>query len=130
VQSLDGVTTTASTSQSSISTVRVTFDFGTSTAKVTDSLNTALDSVKATLPANASARVISGGLSTIPVVVLSIASDSGDNTAISKILPDIAGPLFKKVTGVKDVQIGGIREYRINLKLNTALMAMNGLSGQ
>ena len=130
VQSLDGVTTTASTSQSSISTVRVTFDFGTSTAKVTDSLNTALDSVKATLPANASARVISGGLSTIPVVVLSIASDSGDNTAISKILPDIAGPLFKKVTGVKDVQIGGIREYRINLKLNTALMAMNGLTGQ
>ena len=130
VQNLDGVTTTASTSQSSISTVRVTFDFGTSTSKVTDSLNSALDSVKATLPANASARVISGGLGTIPVVVLSVAADNGDNTAISKILPDIATPLFKKVSGVKDVQIGGIREYRINLKLNTALMAMNGLTAQ
>jgi HAE1 family hydrophobic/amphiphilic exporter-1 len=130
VESLDGVTTTSSTSQSSISTVRVTFDFGTSTAKVTDSLNNALDSVKATLPANASARVLSGGLGTIPVLVLSVASDSGDNTAISKILPDIATPLFKKVPGVKDVQIGGIREYRINLKLNTALMAMNGLTAQ
>ncbi len=130
VESLDGVTTTSSTSQSSISTVRVTFDFGTSTAKVTDSLNNALDSVKATLPASASARVISGGLGTIPVLVLSVASDSGDNTAISKILPDIATPLFKKVPGVKDVQIGGIREYRINLKLNTALMAMNGLTAQ
>ncbi len=130
VQNLDGVTTTASTSQSSISTVRVTFDFGTSTAKVTDSLNSALDSVKASLPANASARVLSGGLGTIPVVVLSVAADSGDNTEISKILPDIATPLFKKVPGVKDVQIGGIREYRINLKLNTALMAMNGLTAQ
>ena len=130
VQNLDGVTTTASTSQSSISTVRVTFDFGTSTAKVTDSLNSALDSVKASLPANASARVLSGGLGTIPVVVLSVAADSGDNTEISKILPDIATPLFKKVSGVKDVQIGGIREYRINLKLNTALMAMNGLTAQ
>jgi len=130
VQNLDGVTTTASTSQSSISTVRVTFDFGTSTAKVTDSLNSALDSVKASLPASASARVLSGGLGTIPVVVLSVAADSGDNTEISKILPDIATPLFKKVSGVKDVQIGGIREYRINLKLNTALMAMNGLTAQ
>jgi HAE1 family hydrophobic/amphiphilic exporter-1 len=97
---------------------------------VTDSLNSALDTVKASLPANASARVLSGGLGTIPVVVLSVAADSGDNTEISKILPDIATPLFKKVSGVKDVQIGGIREYRINLKLNTALMAMNGLTAQ
>ena len=130
VETLEGVTTTSSTSQSSLSTVRVTFDFGITTAKVTESLNTALDSVKATLPTGATARVISGGLGTIPVMVLSVASNSGDNTELSKLLPDIAPTLFKKVPGVKDVQVGGIREYRVNMELNTALMAANGISAQ
>jgi HAE1 family hydrophobic/amphiphilic exporter-1 len=130
VETLEGVSTTSSTSQSSLSTVRVTFDFGITTAKVTESLNTALDSVKATLPTGATARVISGGLGTIPVMVLSVAANSGDNTEISKLLPDIAPTLFKKVAGVKDVQVGGIREYRVNMELNTALMAANGISAQ
>jgi HAE1 family hydrophobic/amphiphilic exporter-1 len=130
VESLDGVTTTSSTSQSSLSTVRVTFDFGITAAKVTDSLNAALDSVKANLPTGANARVISGGLGTIPVMVLSVASNTGDNTEIAKLLPDIAPTLFKKVPGVKDVQIGGIREYRVNMKLNAQVMAANGITAQ
>ena len=130
VESLEGVTTTSSTSQSSLSTVRVTFDFGITSAKVTESLNAALDSVKANLPTGANARVLSGGLGTIPVMVLSVAADSGDNTEIAKLLPDIAPTLFKKVAGVKDVQIGGIREYRVNLKLNQAVMAASGISAQ
>jgi len=130
VETLDGVTTTSSTSQSSLSTVRVTFDFGITSAKVTESLNSALDSVKANLPTGANARVLSGGLGTIPVMVLSVASNSGDNTEIAKLLPDIAPTLFKKVAGVKDVQIGGIRDYRVNMKLDTALMAANGISAQ
>jgi HAE1 family hydrophobic/amphiphilic exporter-1 len=130
VESLDGVTTTSSTSQSSLSTVRVTFDFGITAAKVTDSLNAALDSVKANLPTGANARVISGGLGTIPVMVLSVASNTGDNTEIAKLLPDIAPTLFKKVPGVKDVQIGGIREFRVNMKLNAQVMAANGITAQ
>jgi hydrophobic/amphiphilic exporter-1 (mainly G- bacteria), HAE1 family len=130
VESVEGVTTTSSTSQSSLSTVRVTFDFGITSAKVTESLNSALDSVRSTLPTGANARVISGGLGTIPVLVLSVAADSGDNTEIAKLLPDIAPTLFKKVPGVKDVQIGGIREYRVNMKLNAALMARNGITQQ
>lgn len=130
VESLEGVTTTSSTSQSSLSTVRVTFDFGITSAKVTESLNAALDSVRSTLPTGSNARVLSGGLGTIPVLVLSVAADSGDNTEIAKLLPDIAPTLFKKVPGVKDVQIGGIREYRVNMKLDQTLMARNGISAQ
>ena len=130
VGTLDGVTTTSSTSQSNISTVRVTFDFGNSTAKVTDSLNSALDSVKASLPTGATAKVFSGGLDSIPVVIMSVTANSGNNTEISKTLPDIASPMFKKVAGVKDVQIGGIQDYRINISPNAFQMAASGISGQ
>ena len=130
VSTLEGVNTTTSTSQSSLSTVRVTFDFGTSSAKVSELLNNALDSVKSTLPSAASPKVYAGGLDTIPVVLLSVASKDGDNTEISKLLPDVATTLFKKVPGVKDVQIGGIRDYRVNIAPNQMLLATSGLNAQ
>lgn len=130
ISTLEGVDTTSSTSQSSLSTVRVTFEFGTTSAKVTELLNNAVDSVKASLPANATPKVFSGGLETIPVVIMSVNAKSQDNSEISKLLPDLATTLFKKVPGVRDVQIGGIRDYRINLELNPILMAGSGLNSQ
>ncbi len=130
ISTVEGVETTSSTSQSNLSTVRVTFDFGTTSAKVTELLNNAVDSVKATLPAAATPKIFSGGLETIPVVIMSVSANSGDNSQISELLPDLATTLFKKVPGVKDVQIGGIRDYRINLELNQMLMAGSGLNSQ
>ncbi|NBR23144.1 MAG: efflux RND transporter permease subunit, partial [Micrococcales bacterium] len=50
VANLEGVTTTSSTSQSGISTVRVEFEYGNTSAKVSELLNNAVDSVKSTLP--------------------------------------------------------------------------------
>lgn len=130
VSTLEGVTTTSSTSQSSLSTVRVTFEFGTTTAKVTELLNNAVDSVKVGLPSAASPKVFSGGLDTIPVVLMSVSSNTGDNTEISKLLPDLATTIFKKIDGVKDVQIGGIRDYRINIELRQAAMASGMINAQ
>ena len=130
VSTVDGVSTTSSTSQSGISTVRVEFNYGVTSAKVAELLNNAVDTVKSSLPADSKTNVIAGGLGSIPVVVLSVSADSGDNTAIAKILPAIAEPMFKKVTGVKDVQVGGIRDYQISLKLRPQVLAANGLSAQ
>ena len=130
VSTLEGVNATTSTSQSSLSTVRVTFDFGTTSAKAAELLNNAIDSVKANLPTSATPKVYAGGLDTIPVVLLSVAAKNGDNTEIGKLLPDVATTLFKKVPGVKDVQIGGVQDYRVNISPNLALLASNGLTTQ
>jgi len=130
VANLEGVTTTSSTSQSGISTVRVEFEYGNTSAKVSELLNNAVDSVKSTLPSEAKPNVIAGGLGGIPVVVLSVASDTGDNAEIGKILPSVADQLFNKVNGVKDVQVVGIREYQINLTLRPQVLAANGLTAQ
>ena len=114
ISTVEGVETTSSTSQSNLSTVRVTFDFGTTSAKVTELLNNAVDSVKATLPAAATPKIFSGGLETIPVVIMSVSANSGDNSEISELLPDLATTLFKKVTGVKYVKIGDRKSTRLN----------------
>jgi HAE1 family hydrophobic/amphiphilic exporter-1 len=128
VRALDGLVTSSSTSQSNVSIVRVEFDYGTSTAKVKESLNSALASLS--LPADAQAKVLSGSFDSVPVIALGVSANSGNNEAIGKILADTATPLLSSVPGVRDVTISGVVEKRINLKLKQSVLTANGLSAQ
>jgi HAE1 family hydrophobic/amphiphilic exporter-1 len=128
VRALDGLVTSSSTSQSNVSIVRVEFDYGTSTAKVKESLNSALASL--TLPAEASAKVLSGSFDSVPVLALGISANNGDNEAIGKILADTATPLLSSVSGVRDVTVSGVIEKRINLELKQSVLTANGLTAQ
>ena len=128
VRALDGLVSSTTTSQSNISILRVEFEYGTATSKVTEKLNAALASV--TLPADASAKVLSGSFDSVPIIALGVSSNSGDNEALGKTLEDVAKPLFSSVSGVRDVAVAGVVEKRINLTFNQAALAANGLSQQ
>ena len=128
VRALDGIVTSSATSQSNVSIVRVEFDYGTSTAKVKESLNSALASLS--LPTDASAKVLSGSFDSVPIIALGVSANSGDNEAIGKILADTATPLLSSVPGVRDVTISGVVEKRINLTLKQSVLTANGLSAQ
>ena len=128
VRALDGLVTSSSTSQNNVSIVRVEFDYGTSTAKVKESLNSALASLS--LPSEATAKVLSGSFDSVPVLALGVSANSGNNEAIGKVLADTATPLLSSVPGVRDVTISGVIEKRINLKLKQSVLNANGLSAQ
>ncbi|MFM6966866.1 MAG: efflux RND transporter permease subunit, partial [Rhodoluna sp.] len=128
VRALDGLVSSSATSQSNVSIVRVEFDYGTSTAKVKESLNSALASL--TLPSEATAKVLSGSFDSVPVIALGVSANNGDNEAIGKVLADTATPLLSSVAGVRDVTISGVVEKRINLALKQSVLTANGLSAQ
>ena len=92
VRQQDGLVSSTSTSQNNISIVRVEFAYGTTTAKVKEELNSALASV--TLPTDASAKILSGSFDSVPIIVLGVSAKSGDNTAISKTIDEIAQAQF------------------------------------
>ena len=128
VRQLDGLVSSTSTSQNNISIVRVEFDYGTTTAKVKEDLNGVLASLAGSLPSNATPKVLSGSFDSVPIIALGVASN--DNEALGKILEDTATPILSTVAGVRDVTVSGIREKRVNLRLNNALLAGYGLSQQ
>ncbi len=128
VRALDGLVSSTTNSQSNISILRVEFEYGTSTSKVTEKLNAALATV--TLPADASAKVLSGSFDSVPIIALGVSANSGDNEALGKTLEDVAKPLFASVSGVRDVTVAGVVEKRINLTFNQAALTANGLSQQ
>ena len=128
VRALDGLVSSTTTSRNNISLVRVEFEYGTTTAKVTEKLNAALASVN--LPDQASARVLSGSFDTVPIIVLGVSSDTGSNEELEKIFADVAKAEFSGISGVRDVSVSGVVEKRVNLKFNQAVLSANGLSTQ
>jgi HAE1 family hydrophobic/amphiphilic exporter-1 len=125
----DGVTNTSTTSQANISIVRVSFDFGTTTAQVNERINSALASVSG-LPSGVTPKLLSGSLDSIPIVALGVSSKTGDNTELSKNIEEVAKSVLGQISGVRDVTVDGIVAKRVNLTLNTKKMTANGLTQQ
>ncbi|MFM5905419.1 MAG: efflux RND transporter permease subunit [Micrococcales bacterium] len=129
VASLDGVSSTSTNSQSSLSVVRVSFEFGTTTVQVKERLAAALAGL-GTLPSTVEPKIISGSLDSIPVVVLGISANSGDNSSLNGTLSDVATPMLSPINGVRDVTISGVTEKRINLTLKESVLKANNLTQQ
>lgn len=128
VRQLDKLTASTSTSQSNISIVRVTFDYGTKTADVKAALESAVAGVD--LPTEADAKVLSGSFDSVPIIALGVSANSGDNTAVSKIIEGVAQTELSEINGVRDVTVSGIKEKRVNLTLKSDVLAAAGLSQQ
>ena len=128
VRALDGLVSSTTTSQSNISIIRVEFEYGTSTSKVTEKLNAALAAV--TLPTDAKAKVLSGSFDSVPIIALGVSSNDGNNDKLAKTLASVASAEFGGISGVRDVTVSGVVEKRVNVKFNQAKLTANGLSSQ
>jgi HAE1 family hydrophobic/amphiphilic exporter-1 len=125
---LKNLVNVTSTSRANVSVVRVEFDFGVSTAQVEEELNRVVANIEESLPADVEPRVISGSFDSVPIIVLSVASTTGDNEAIAEVLEDIAVPILSQVPGIQDITVAGGKTKQITLDLRTGVLAANGLS--
>ncbi|MEY4503524.1 MAG: hypothetical protein RLZZ576_778, partial [Actinomycetota bacterium] len=130
IRQLDGIVSTSSTSQSNISIIRVEFDYGTATEKVSERLNAAIAAAEARLPEEANAQLLSGSFDSVPIIALGISAQNGEQEELGQLLKDVAAPLLSEIPGVRDVTVSGILEKRINLELKQSVLSANGLSQQ
>jgi HAE1 family hydrophobic/amphiphilic exporter-1 len=128
VRILKNLVNVTSTSRANVSVVRVEFDFEVTTAQVEEELNRVVANVQDSLPADVEPRVISGSFDSVPIIVLSVASTTGDNEAISEVLEDIAVPILSQVPGIQEITVAGGKKKQITLDLRTSVLAANGLS--
>ena len=130
VRTLNNLVTVRSTSSANLSVVRVEFDFGTTTATVEEELNRVIANLKDSLPSDVSSRVISGSFDSVPIIVLSVASTTGDNDALAEILADVATPILSQVPGIQEITVAGGKKKEITLDLKAKVLRDNGLSQQ
>ena len=125
---LEGVESTTVTSTTGLSVLRVSFAFGTTSDQATEKLNGVLSDLEGLLPSDVEPRIISGSFDSVPIIVLAISDNNGDNERIGKKLEEIAPTLFQKVDGIREVAVSGAKEKRINLTINQAALAAAGLT--
>ena len=125
---LEGVESTTVTSTTGLSVLRVSFAFGTTSDQATEKLNGVLSDLDGLLPSDSEPRIISGSFDSVPIIVLAISDNNGDNERIGKKLEEIAPTLFQKVDGIREVAVSGAKEKRINLTLNQVALAAAGLT--
>ncbi|MEL0135349.1 MAG: efflux RND transporter permease subunit, partial [Aquiluna sp.] len=125
---LEGIESTTVTSTTGLSVLRVSFEFGTATEDVTQRLNEVISDLASVLPEDATPSVISGSFDSVPIIVLAVSADDGDNEAIGKKLEELAPTLFRQVDGIRDIAVSGAKEKRINLELDQVALAQAGLS--
>ena len=130
VRTLDNLVNVRSTSSANLSVVRVEFDFGTTTSDVEEKLNSVIASVQDSLPGDVAPRVISGSFDSVPIIVLSVASTTGDNDALAEILADVAVPILSQVPGVQEITVAGGKKKQITLDLKADVLRENGLTQQ
>ena len=128
VLGLEGIESTTVTSTTGLSVLRVSFEYGTTTEGVSERLSTALNDASDLLPSDASPRVISGSFDSVPIIVLAVSDNNGNNERIGKKLEEVAPTLFEQVDGIRDIAVSGARERRVNLTLDQAALAANGLT--
>ncbi len=128
VLGLENLESTTVTSTTGLSVIRVSFAFGTTTAQATERLNNALSKVQGSLPQGAEPQVLSGSFDSVPIIVLAVSADNGDNEAIGKELEQSAPSIFQQVDGVRDVAVSGAITKQVNLTLNQFRLASAGLT--
>jgi len=130
IVALEGIDSTSATSSQGLSVITATFEFGKTTTEITDLLSNAVNGVEGSLPSDIQPQVIAGSFDEVPIIVLAISANDGDNEAIAKELEDIAPSLFRQVDGVRDVAVSGAREKRIDVDLDQQALQGFGLSQQ
>jgi HAE1 family hydrophobic/amphiphilic exporter-1 len=128
VLGLENMESTTVTSTTGLSVIRVSFEYGTTTAQATERLNNAISKVQGSLPQDAEPQVLSGSFDSVPIIVLAVAANDGDNEAIGRELEQSAPSIFQQVDGVRDVAVSGAVSKQINLTLNQPRLASAGLT--
>ena len=128
VLGLEKLESTTVTSTTGLSVIRVSFEYGTTAAQATERLNNAISKVQASLPQDVDPQVLSGSFDSVPIIVLAVSANNGDNEAIGRDLEASAPSIFQQVDGVRDVAVSGAVSKQINLTLNQFRLAAAGLS--
>ncbi len=128
VLGLENLESTTVTSTTGLSVIRVSFEYGTTAAQATERLNNAISKVQGSLPQGTEPQVLSGSFDSVPIIILAVSANDGDNEAIGRELEKSAPSIFQQVEGVRDVAVSGAVSKQLNLTLNQFRLASVGLT--
>ncbi|MBD7986139.1 efflux RND transporter permease subunit [Sporosarcina sp. Sa2YVA2] len=127
VENLENVKSVFSNSYANVSNIQIEYEYGVDMDEAKRALASALDAV--TLPENAQQPQISAiSLNMLPVVALSVSSETEDIVELTSTVEDILLPKIQKLEGVASADITGQHIEEVQLTYDDAKMAALGIT--
>lgn len=129
LQAVEGLESSSSTSRQGVSTVSLSFVYGTNLDRARSQVDRAISNVRSQLPDNANPQSFSGSVSDFPVVFLAVSSDKG-LSELKGDLERLTVPRLTKVDGVRSVSVTGGADQRIAITPNKEELTGRGFTNQ
>ncbi|MGA7204610.1 MAG: efflux RND transporter permease subunit [Specibacter sp.] len=127
LNAVEGLDTSTSTSRSGISTINLSFAYGTNLDRARNQIDRAISNVSAQLPSGVQPQPIAGSIADFPIVFLAVSS-SQDLAALNTNLQRLAVPALLKIDGVRGADVTGANSQHIAILPDPAKMAAAGVN--
>ncbi|WP_269939755.1 efflux RND transporter permease subunit [Arthrobacter sp. HY1533] len=127
LNAVEGLESSTSTSRSGVSTINLSFAYGTNLDRARNQIDRAISNVSGRLPDGVQPQPIAGSIADFPIVFLAVSSDA-DLAALNTQLQATAVPRLMKIDGIRSADVSGANSQHIQILPDPAKMAAAGVN--
>lgn len=127
LNAVEGLESSTSTSRSGVSTINLSFAYGTNLDRARNQIDRAISNVSGRLPDGVQPQPIAGSIADFPIVFLAVSSDQ-DLAALNTQLQATAVPRLMKIDGIRSADVSGANSQHIQILPDPAKMAAAGVN--
>ena len=129
VAGVDGLDKTTATSSNGFSLVQADFTYGTDIGRAVQNIQQSINRLSGQLPNDVQPTVQAGSFNDLPVVLLAVSSDQGQQD-LARALDDRVVPELDKIADVRQVMVTGVRDRQVSVTVDDKKLADRGVSLQ
>ncbi|WP_081998717.1 efflux RND transporter permease subunit [Sinomonas humi] len=126
LQAVEGLESSASTSRTGVSTILLSFAYGTDLDRARNQIDRAISNAKSELPSDVSPNTLAGSITDFPIVFLAASSDRPLSDLQNELTQQVV-PALSKIDGVRSVDITGAATQHIQIQPDPAALASRGV---
>ncbi|MET1034366.1 MAG: efflux RND transporter permease subunit [Arthrobacter sp.] len=127
LQAVEGLESSTATSRTGVSTISLTFAYGTDLDRARSQVDRAVANSQAILPEDVEPSSFAGSISDFPIVYLAVSGGESLN-ALKADVERLAVPQLRKIEGVRTVEVTGGATQRIAVLPDAAALEDSGLT--
>ena len=124
---VEGLESSSSTSRTGVSTISLTFVYGTNLDRARAQVDRAISTVRPSLPEDVEPQALAGSISDLPIVFMAVSSDQ----SLSELNGDLARltvPRLQKIEGVRTADVSGGTTQSVSILPRDGALAAAGLT--
>ncbi|MBW4096009.1 MAG: efflux RND transporter permease subunit, partial [Acidobacteria bacterium] len=127
LNAVEGLDSSTSTSRSGVSTINLSFAYGTNLDRARNQIDRAISTTRTSLPDGTNPQAIAGSISDFPILYMAVSSDKS-LSALNGDLQRLVVPKLQKIDGVRGADVTGANTVHIQIQPDQGKLLASGAS--